>query len=75
MKSRYHEAADAELTKAVAYYDAKAPGLGDRLLAEVKSATRYIEEYPAIAPASADGVRAKALVRFPYRLIYVADSD
>ncbi len=40
MKSRFHEAADAELTEAVAYYDGKALGLGDRFLAEVKLATR-----------------------------------
>jgi hypothetical protein len=30
MKSRFHDAADAELTEAVAYYDGKASGLGDR---------------------------------------------
>jgi hypothetical protein len=39
MKSRFHEAADAELSEAVAYYDGKAAGLGDRFLAEVKAAT------------------------------------
>ena len=27
MKSRFHEAADAELSEAVAYYDGKAAGL------------------------------------------------
>jgi hypothetical protein len=47
MKSRFHEAAETELTEAVAYYDGKATGLGDRLLAEVKFATRYVEQYPA----------------------------
>jgi toxin ParE1/3/4 len=73
MKSRFHEAADAELTEAVAYYDAKAPGLGDRLLAEVKAATRYIEQYPEIAPVIDEGVRAKVLVRFPYSLMYVVE--
>ena len=74
MKSRFHEAADAELTEAVAYYDAKAPGLGDRLLAEVKAAARYIEQYPEIAPVINEGVRAKVLVRFPYSLMYVVDT-
>lgn len=58
MKSRFHEAADAELTEAVAYYDDKAAGLGDRFLAEVKAATRSIERYPEIAPIIEDGVRA-----------------
>jgi hypothetical protein len=31
MKSRFHEAADAELTEAVVYYDEKASGLGGRV--------------------------------------------
>ena len=73
MKSRYHEAADAEFTEAVAYYDGKASGLGDRFLAEIKAATRYIERYPEIAPVIDLGVRAKVLVRFPYSLMYVVE--
>jgi plasmid stabilization system protein ParE len=72
MKSRFHEAADAELFEAISYYDARADGLGDRFLAEVKSATRYIERYPEIAPVIDQGVRAKVLARFPYTLMYVA---
>lgn len=73
MKSRFHDAADAELMEAVDYYDGKALGLGDRFLADVKSATRNIEEYPEIAPVVDLGVRAKLLVRFPYSLMYVVD--
>jgi toxin ParE1/3/4 len=73
MKSRFHDAADAELTEAVAYYDGKALGLGDRFLAEVKSATRLIEKYPEIAAIVDLGVRAKILDRFPYSLMYVVD--
>jgi plasmid stabilization system protein ParE len=75
MKSRLHEAADAELTEAVRYYDGKAAGLGDRFLAEVKLASRSIEQYPEIAPAIEYGVRAKGLSRFPYSLMYVIDED
>jgi toxin ParE1/3/4 len=73
MKSRLHEAADAELTEAVAYYDGKAEGLGDRFLAEVKAATRYIEHDPESAPIIEEGVRAKVLVKFPYSLMYVVE--
>jgi ParE toxin of type II toxin-antitoxin system, parDE len=73
VKSRFHEAADAELSEAVAYYDGKATGLGDRFLAEVKDATRYIEQYPEIAPIIDEGVRAKVLVRFPYSLMYIVE--
>ena len=73
MKSRFHEAADAELSEAVAYYDGKAAGLGDRFLTEVKTATWYIEQYPQIAPTIEEGVRAKVLVKFPYSLMYVVE--
>ncbi len=73
MKSRFHDAAEAELTEAAAYYDGKAAGLGDRFLAEVKAASRHIEEYPDIAPVIEEGVRAKVLASFPYSLMYVVE--
>lgn len=72
-KSRFHEAADTELTEAILYYDAKALGLGDRFLAEVKAATLRIEQYPEIAKVIDLDVRAKALTSFPYSLMYVVD--
>jgi plasmid stabilization system protein ParE len=75
MKVRFHEAADAELTDAVRYYDGKAFGLGDRFLAEVKTASRTIERYPEIARVIESGVRAKPLFSFPYTLMYVVDPD
>jgi hypothetical protein len=75
MRSRFHEAADAELAEAVVYYDGKAFGLGDRFLADVKSAAHFIEQYPDMAPILEQGVRAKALMRFPYSLMYVLDAS
>jgi hypothetical protein len=75
MKSRFHEAADTELSDAVAYYDGQASGLGDRFLFEVKAATQYIEQYPEIAPIIDEGVRAKVLSRFPYSLMYVVEEQ
>ncbi|HEV7427419.1 MAG TPA: type II toxin-antitoxin system RelE/ParE family toxin [Thermoanaerobaculia bacterium] len=59
----------------MSYYDAKVAGLGDRFLAEIKSATRYVERYPEIAPVIEEGVRAKVLTRFPYTLMYVIAED
>lgn len=73
MKSRFHEAAEAELAEAISYYDGKAAGLGDRFLADAKRATRYIERYPEIAPIIEEGVRAKVLATFPYTLLYVVE--
>lgn len=75
MRSRFHEAADAELREAVAYYDERAFGLGDQLLADVKTATRHIEQFPEMAPVVDEGVRSKVLTRFPYSLLYIVDQD
>jgi len=46
MIARFHELAEWELIEAVAHYDTRAEGLGDRLLAEVRAAVGYIEEFP-----------------------------
>jgi plasmid stabilization system protein ParE len=73
MKSRFHEAAAAELADAILYYDQKASGLGDRFLAAVKAATRRIEQYPETAQVIDLGVRAKVVTSFPYSLMYVVD--
>ena len=75
MRSRFHEAAEAEVTEAVDFYDAKAQGLGDRFLGELKTATKYIEEYPEIGPVIDQGVRAKILAKFPYSIMYVIEED
>jgi plasmid stabilization system protein ParE len=71
MKSRFHEAAEVELTEAVEYYDSATEGLGTRLLAEVLSAVEYIEEFPEIAEVGEHNVRRKVLARFPYSILYI----
>jgi plasmid stabilization system protein ParE len=73
VKSRFHEAADADLTGAIAYYDTASAGLGDRLLAEVRAAIAYLEQFPMSAPILDDDIRGKVLVRFPHTLLYVID--
>ena len=70
MKSRFHELASMELAEAVAYYDNKTEGLGDRLVAEVRSAVSYVEEYPQSSPVISRGVRRKVLAKFPFDLFY-----
>jgi hypothetical protein len=49
VKSRFHAAAETDLTEDVAYYDGATPGLGDRLLAEVRIAVTFLETYPMAA--------------------------
>jgi toxin ParE1/3/4 len=71
MRPRFHELAGIELGEAVAYYDTKTEGLGDRLLAEVRSAVAHVEKYPESSPVIDRGVRRKVLAKFPFDLFYV----
>jgi len=76
VKSRFHEEADADLTKAIGYYDQVTLGLGDRLLAEVRAAVGHIEQFPHSAAVISEDIRGKVLVRFPHTLLYVvADNE
>ena len=70
MTARFHELAAWELTEAIAYYDTKTEGLGDQLLAEVRAAVGYIEEFPESSPVIDHSVRRKVLAKFPYDLFY-----
>lgn len=64
-----------ELDEAIDYYDTKAEGLGNRLLAEVRAVVLYIQEFPASSPVIEREVRRKVLVKFPYDLFYVLNSS
>jgi len=74
VKSRFHEEAEADVAGALAYYDGAASGLGDRLLAEIRAAVEYLEQFPLSAPLMGDEIRGKVLVRFPHTLMYVVDT-
>ena len=71
MKSRFHEQAETDLAEAVGYYERQSLGLGSRLLAEVRAAVQFIEEFPMGAPSIDQQIRGKVLVRFPHTLLYL----
>jgi plasmid stabilization system protein ParE len=75
VKSRFHEEADTDLTEAVEFYDRKSVGLGDRLVAEVRAAVAFIEEYPSAAAVIEQDIRGKVLVRFPHTLLYAIGEE
>jgi plasmid stabilization system protein ParE len=73
MKARFLEVAEAELTDAVEYYDGEAPGLGDRLVAEVRATVELLEENPEIGPVVRGSLRKRAVSAFPYTIYYVVE--
>lgn len=75
MRSRFHEDAEADLAEDVGYYDLAAPGLGDRLVTEVRAAVAFLETYPMAARGLAGEIRGKALGRFPHTLLYTIETN
>jgi len=71
MRAWFLEVAEAELADAVEYYDGEAPGLGDRLVAEVRATVRLIEENPEIGPSIRQSLRRRLVSGFPYSIYYL----
>jgi plasmid stabilization system protein ParE len=70
MKHRFLEPAWAELQEAVEHYDARRPGLGDELGAEVRKTIDRILNHPNAWPRIAKRTRRCRVTRFPYAVLY-----
>jgi plasmid stabilization system protein ParE len=75
VKSRFHKGAARDLREAVEYYDLAAPGLGARLVAEVRAAVGFLETFPLGARRPTVDIHGKALVRFPHTLLYIIEQN
>lgn len=71
MKSRFHEAADQDVSRNFYYYNDATEGLGNQFIAELRAAVDFLEQFPQGARIVAGDMRGKALVRFPHTLLYV----
>lgn len=70
MKFSFHPAAEAELNKAVDYYDESQAGLGSEFLKEIYRTVQNILTFPdAWSPLSANTRRCLSK-RFPYGVVY-----
>jgi plasmid stabilization system protein ParE len=75
VKSRFHEAAERDLTSSFHYYNEATAGLGDQFVAEVRAAVQFLEEFPEGARIVAGNIRGKTLVRFPHTALYVVQQN
>jgi len=73
--ARFLEEAAAELLEALAYYNERTPGAGDRLLEDVLATTERLCEDPLRYAVESDGCRRWRLVVFPYSLRYELGAD
>jgi len=67
---RIHEAAEAEIQEAADFYDIESLGLSAEFADEIEHAVEHISLYPHAAPVARSSLRAKALLKFPYSLVY-----
>lgn len=71
----FHDAAEAELTEAARYYEARSNGLGEEFLAEIRSTVGQLRRFPETAPLVRGSLRRKPVKGFPYSLIYAVEAD
>jgi hypothetical protein len=72
---RVLEVAQQELDEAVSYYNAQVRGLGDAFLLEAIAAIERIRQFPGAWHPLGGNIRRCRLRRFPYGLIYHAETE
>ena len=71
----FHPEADAEVTEAAQFYEARSPGLGSVLLEEVERSLTQITTRAEVYQQIGRRARRKPLWRFPYNLVYAIYPD
>lgn len=71
----FHPAAEAEITEAAQFYEARSSGLGVAVIEEVQRALNLIVKVPEASQLVGKRVRRKSLWRFPYNLIHAVYPD
>jgi len=73
---RYLPLAAADVREQVAYYDARAQGLGRRFLASLRDVEMLVQSHPEGLPEIEGGeIRAAVMRRFPFRVLYALRDD
>jgi toxin ParE1/3/4 len=75
MRLSVHEEAEAELDRAVEYYESCRIGLGLEFLEEVYAAIARIIEFPTAWSPISRRTRRCLVSRFPFGIIYEVKSD
>jgi toxin ParE1/3/4 len=68
-------AATAELEQAVAWYEQREPGLGERLYVAFQEARLFIRRNPKLGSPFDFGTRKWRIRDFPYKVIYFDSAD
>lgn len=72
---RYHRAAQDEVFQEIEYLESQAPGLGRRLLRELRRIEGLIAAFPEAAEEVRPGIRRRPLRQFRYSVLYASEPD
>ena len=75
LRTSFRPEAEMEVEAACLWYDRQRAGLGLQFLLSLEATTAVISESPRAFPKVAGRTRRALLLRFPYLLFYVLESD
>jgi plasmid stabilization system protein ParE len=75
MKALFAREAQTEFEEAQCYYENKEAGLGEAFAESVRQGLRIVLSRPAAGRIEFEDVRRVILKRFPYKLLYIVESD
>ena len=67
---RFSPLASREVQVTAREYERKAPGLGERFIAEVEAATGQLSAFPGSGTGFGPRLRRRLVTRFPFALLY-----
>ena len=73
IRARFLRPAEAEVDEAVAYFDERRPGLGDRFEQDLLATINFVVEHPHSGRSLTELVRQFSLRAFRYNVIYVIE--
>ena len=73
MQARFLKPAESEVDEAIAYFDQRREGLGDRFEQDLRSTITFVTAHPLSGKPLTERVRKFPLRKFPYNIIYVVD--
>jgi toxin ParE1/3/4 len=75
MRLIYHDEAEEELAEAARFYQARSPGLGERLLDDFAAAIAENQKSPGLWPVVEGDLRSRTLRRFPFSVYYRVEGE
>lgn len=75
MRHEFHPEAEVDLIETILYYESQAPGLGERLAAEVERSIAQLLRNPGIGAQDEKGFRKWVLDTFPFNLRYTETDE